>query len=202
MIYVDPIQKHASGEWCHMWSSMGDTDELHAFANKIGLRRDWAQVSSSHIVKEWHHYDLRPSKRVLAIKHGAVEMSLLVWLKEQRIEQKGLQWYFNQHRGECADCAAILSGGRASGKTSAMWEHASRHARSGDVMLMHAPNGDRYFRFDGVKWDEIDVPPDYSPPYGWCTNCKKLPAGSVGGLCDECRPLGFEATLDKHIHPK
>jgi hypothetical protein len=84
VIYVDAIQTYKSGEWCHMWSATGDTDELHAFAKKIGLRRDWAQVSSSRIVKEWHHYDLRPTKRVIALKHGAVEMSLLVWLKEQQ----------------------------------------------------------------------------------------------------------------------
>jgi hypothetical protein len=36
------------------------------------------------------------------------------------------------------------------------------------------------------------------PPHGWCDNCHRLPAGSVGGLCDECRPLQFESLLSKN----
>lgn len=97
------------------------------------------------------------------------------WLKEQRMEP--------------------------SGKTAAMWEHASKHAKAGDVLRLHLgfEKRDQYFRFDGVKWDEIDDPSSYVPPHGWCSNCKELPAGSVGGLCDECRPAAFDALLGKHI---
>lgn len=42
-------------------------EELHAMARTIGLRREWFQ---SHSVVA--HYDLTPSKRDLALAHGAV----------------------------------------------------------------------------------------------------------------------------------
>lgn len=51
-------------KWCHLWA---DTlGELHAMADRIGMRREWFQSHS-----RLPHYDLVPSKRVLAIKHGA-----------------------------------------------------------------------------------------------------------------------------------
>jgi hypothetical protein len=97
-ILVDGIQQYESGEWCHMWSEQGDADELHAFAQKIGLRREWAQVSKGgRIAPNWLHYDLRPRKRVLAVKHGAVEMALLDWLREKQIEQQGIDSLRNAH---------------------------------------------------------------------------------------------------------
>jgi len=56
--------------WCHLTA---DTlDELHAMADKIGLRRAWFQ--SSHLLHHCH-YDLVPSKRALAVRHGAVEVN-------------------------------------------------------------------------------------------------------------------------------
>lgn len=51
---------------CHMYA---DTlAELHAMADRIGLRRSWFQNHRS-----LQHYDLVPSKRVLAVRYGAVE---------------------------------------------------------------------------------------------------------------------------------
>jgi hypothetical protein len=43
-------------------------------------------------------------------------------------------------------------------------------------------------------------PPDFDwpPKWGWCSHCQEKTAGSVDGLCDECRTLAFEATLQKH----
>lgn len=48
----------------HRWGHMiADTEaELHAMAQAIGLRRAWFQGN---------HYDLVPSKRMLAIRRGA-----------------------------------------------------------------------------------------------------------------------------------
>ena len=47
--------------WGHM---IADTvEELHAMADKIGLRREWFQKD---------HYDLVPTKRKAAMKLGAV----------------------------------------------------------------------------------------------------------------------------------
>lgn len=47
---------------------MADSDdELHAMADKIGVQRRWFQGD---------HYDICKSKRELAIKHGAVVVTL------------------------------------------------------------------------------------------------------------------------------
>lgn len=68
-IYVDPIRQHPSGPWCHM-ATDDDLDELHEVAAQIGLKRSWFQDHPDH-----PHYDLRPSKRVLAVQAGAVEVN-------------------------------------------------------------------------------------------------------------------------------
>lgn len=91
-IFVDPIQTHESGEWCHMWSDPPNPDELHAFAAKIGCNRAWAQVSKGNKYNpDWLHYDLRPSKCALAIKHGAVEKTLMEFLREQKAKWVAVQ---------------------------------------------------------------------------------------------------------------
>ncbi len=43
-------------------------EELHAFAARIGLSRRWFQAGPRP------HYDLRPSKRRLAVSEGAEEV--------------------------------------------------------------------------------------------------------------------------------
>ncbi|RJX77854.1 DUF4031 domain-containing protein [Pseudomonas sp. LS-2] len=65
-IYVDNVKvKWAGSEWCHM---VADTlDELHSFALKIGLRRQWFQSSASY-----PHYDIKLAVRSRAIQLGAV----------------------------------------------------------------------------------------------------------------------------------
>lgn len=66
-VYVDSLNKHRNGYWCHM---VADTiKELDDMALMIGLKTEWRQTSSSGIV----HYDLRLSKRKLAIEFGALE---------------------------------------------------------------------------------------------------------------------------------
>lgn len=54
--------------WCHLFA---DTDgELHEFAAKLRLLRQWAQEMDQ---PEWkHHYDLTPGKRAQAIHLGAI----------------------------------------------------------------------------------------------------------------------------------
>jgi hypothetical protein len=79
-VYVDPLfkmesksaQAHFVGtrtghQWCHMFAD--SLEELHAMADKIGLRQAWYQDHPS--VK---HYDLVPTKRALAILNGAIEV--------------------------------------------------------------------------------------------------------------------------------
>ena len=69
MILVDPIRRHQSGEWCHMVSDES-LEELHEFAATIGLKRKAFQGVSRP------HYDLRPSKRRLAVSMGAEEVGM------------------------------------------------------------------------------------------------------------------------------
>jgi Protein of unknown function (DUF4031) len=69
MILVDPVRQHQSGEWCHMVSDKS-LEELHEFAARIGLKRDAFQSTSRP------HYDLRPSKRRLALSMGAQEVGM------------------------------------------------------------------------------------------------------------------------------
>lgn len=51
---------------CHLTTD-GDLEELHAFAEKIGLRRSWFQEHS-----KMPHYDLTPSRRLRALREGSV----------------------------------------------------------------------------------------------------------------------------------
>jgi hypothetical protein len=69
MILVDPIRRHQSSEWCHMVSDES-LEELHEFAATIGLKRKAFQGVSRP------HYDLRPSKRRLAVSMGAQEVGM------------------------------------------------------------------------------------------------------------------------------
>jgi hypothetical protein len=69
MILVDPIRWHHSPEWCHMVSDES-VEELHEFAATIGLKRKAFQSTSCP------HYDLRPSKRRLALSMGAQEVGM------------------------------------------------------------------------------------------------------------------------------
>jgi hypothetical protein len=68
-IYIDPLRRYDTGLWCHM-ATDGNLDELHVFAAKIGLKRAWFQDHA-----RVPHYDLRPGKRLLAVKAGAIQVS-------------------------------------------------------------------------------------------------------------------------------
>lgn len=90
-VYVDPLLAHG---WvlrgrrtrsCHMFTDAADLAELHAMAERIGMRRSWFQDKS---VK---HYDLTPSRRAAAVAAGAVEVDIhravAIW-RAQRKEGK------------------------------------------------------------------------------------------------------------------
>jgi hypothetical protein len=74
VILVDETRRHRSGLWCHMVSDRS-VEELHAFASEIGLRRRWFQDGPRP------HYDLRPSKRRLAVAKGAKEVNTRVLVR-------------------------------------------------------------------------------------------------------------------------
>lgn len=60
--------------YCHMMSDLPDREanleELHAFAAKIGLKREWFQDTV-----RFPHYDLSPNKRLQAIRGGAIQVT-------------------------------------------------------------------------------------------------------------------------------
>ncbi len=70
-VYVDKLPS-GWGKWsggAHMLGS--DLNELHAMADRIGLKRAWFQGD-----KTFAHYDLTASKRALALDAGAVPIGL------------------------------------------------------------------------------------------------------------------------------
>lgn len=74
-VYVD--DGFVEGDWS-FWTGGGhmqaDTlEELHAMADRLGLKRSWFQSKPG---KPWHdHYDLTRAKRDLAIRLGAVAVT-------------------------------------------------------------------------------------------------------------------------------
>lgn len=69
MVYVDdPIWPLGRMMMCHM---MADTEEeLHAMAERLGLRREWFQAKHG----KTPHYDVSTGKRELAVAAGALEV--------------------------------------------------------------------------------------------------------------------------------
>jgi hypothetical protein len=73
-VYVDPLftclknKNWKYNESCHL---VGDTEEeLHDFADKLGLKRKWFQKH-----RRLNHYDLTKKKRAKAVRMGAVEIT-------------------------------------------------------------------------------------------------------------------------------
>ena len=83
MIYVDDMRAQFGRMiLCHM---IADTsDELHAMARSIGVRRRWCQYEG--MAKE--HYDICLSKRAMAVESGAVEIT---WKEAGRMARERLR---------------------------------------------------------------------------------------------------------------
>lgn len=69
-VYVDNMRaKLGNMVMCHM---VADTDdELHAMADRIGVRRRWHQAPPRHD----SHYDIALTKRRAAVGAGAIEVT-------------------------------------------------------------------------------------------------------------------------------
>lgn len=75
-VYVDNMRMRATvgriqANWSHL--SADTTEELLAFAAKLGLRASWIQ-NPGHIWKE--HFDVTDTKRTLAIELGAQQITM------------------------------------------------------------------------------------------------------------------------------
>lgn len=69
-IYVDDaVWPYRGTMYCHMMTD-GNIEELHTFAQRLGLKRAWFQDKPSGA-----HYDLSQNKRWQAIRMGAVAVS-------------------------------------------------------------------------------------------------------------------------------
>jgi hypothetical protein len=55
------LRGHGRKSWCHLTSDTSE-EELHEFAARLGLKREWFQGD---------HYDLTEGKRMQALKLGA-----------------------------------------------------------------------------------------------------------------------------------
>ena len=75
-IYVDTLMEYggsAEFRWkksCHMYTD-GDVEDLHKFAEGIGMKRDWFQPDD-----RLPHYDLNANRRGMALWHGAKSHTL------------------------------------------------------------------------------------------------------------------------------
>lgn len=79
-VYVDPA-RYPFGNmiFCHCWAD--DLDELLSMMDRIGVQRKWIQghptLSLPRFRKaSWVHFDISKGKRVLAVKHGAIETDI------------------------------------------------------------------------------------------------------------------------------
>ncbi len=65
-VYVDlPVWPWRGKKWAHLWTD-GPLDELHVFAQQIGLRREWFQDK-----RNFPHYDVTEGMRARALAAGA-----------------------------------------------------------------------------------------------------------------------------------
>ena len=90
-VYVDNVRiPSRGGIWCHLVAD--SLDELHSFAKRLGLKRQWFQHAASY-----PHYDVTISMREKALRLGAAEGKRITiiecarQLKEELIKERKLQ---------------------------------------------------------------------------------------------------------------
>ena len=75
-VHVEPLRNYGwimRGHNVHSCHMTADTlEELHQMADKIGMKRSWFQSKKGSLP----HYDLVRSRRILAIEHVAIEITL------------------------------------------------------------------------------------------------------------------------------
>ncbi len=105
-VYVDSMRSpYGRLVMCHM---LADTDEeLHAMADKIGVARRWHQKAG----RPHSHYDICMSKRAIAVRLGAVEISRRAVAEIIKAKRQGGIW-----NPTAQDAAAVIRFRNASGR--------------------------------------------------------------------------------------
>lgn len=93
-VYVDAIQIEATVGRIHAhWSHLtADTSaELRAFAARLGLRPQWIQYPGT-----WkEHFDVIESKRQLALKYGALPLTIRAAGERLKARRTGTEWEYS-----------------------------------------------------------------------------------------------------------
>src|SRR5216684_8663325 len=95
-------------KWSHLFAD--SEDELHQFAAKLGLRREWFQEAET----TWH-YDVTEGKRAQAVALGAQAVSYrqsvrIIRNRDARRARPGRhswQATSRHHEGQCATCGTV-----------------------------------------------------------------------------------------------
>lgn len=82
-VYVDTLwATEPRRGWPYKWSchlTADSIEELHQFAEAIGMKRAWFQDHPT-----FPHYDLTKTRRIAAVRHGAIEESRVDSVRRQR----------------------------------------------------------------------------------------------------------------------
>lgn len=74
-------QARHTSQWCHMMAD--STEELLAFAKRLGLRASYIQYPGT-----WkEHFDVTQGKRAQALRLGAVEVTVDQIVEQRRIKR-------------------------------------------------------------------------------------------------------------------
>jgi len=82
-IFVDDMRRLAvprggrvRARWSHLFTDQDDQTELHEFAARLGLKREWFQGAKWETTHPWRcHYDVTDRVRARALELGATPVT-------------------------------------------------------------------------------------------------------------------------------
>lgn len=92
-VYVDDMRRQArvgriNTRWSHLLTDQDDQTELHEFAARLGLRREWFQHEQKYPDRPWRwHYDVTDTVRKRALALGAQPLTY-PWGMAELIERR------------------------------------------------------------------------------------------------------------------